>query len=282
LVLEAAQPGSGLNWERIELFESDCPDLSTVAREAWAERLADWFDLQLLFVDHLVQHHNLPYADALTHYTALFKRLGFGQPNQQAGTAAWRHFVATVRNQPSRQRRLQTVVDYAKSKLVSYSHYTYREFGCFGFDPPDKTGAVDLHFNPKNDCSAFGALDRRRADVRKAELAEMVAYIRRQFGTEAQTLHGASWLYSLEAYRRLFPDEFAASARIYKEPQFRCRGIGVWGQFIDRDDGLKPDLRDTFICRLTDLKLDALWWIFPLPLQVASAPISPVLSRPVR
>jgi hypothetical protein len=56
----------------------------------------------------------------------------------------------------------------------------------------------------------------------------------------------------------------------------------VWGQFIDRDDGLKPDLRDTFICRLTDLKLDALWWIFPLPLQVASAPISPVLSRPVR
>jgi hypothetical protein len=256
--------------------------LSDVDREAWAGRLADWFDLQLLFVDRLVLHHNLPYADALTHYTALFKRLGFGHPAQQAETTDWQHFVAATQNQPSRQRRLQTVVDCAKSKLVSYSHYTYREFGCFGFDPPDKTGAVHLHFNPKNDRSAFGALDSRRAGARKAELVELVVDIRRQFGAEAQTLHGASWLYNLEAYRRLFPNEFTASARIYKEPQFRCRGIGVWGQFIDHDDGLNSDLRDIFIRRLTDLKLDALWWLFPLPLQVASAPISLASLKPIR
>ena len=53
---------------------------------------------------------------------------------------------------------------------------------------------------------------------------------------------GASWLYNLEAYRRLFPASYVATARVLPD---RFRHMPLWGQFVNRHGAdlspLKPD-----------------------------------------
>jgi len=54
---------------------------------------------------------------------------------------------------------------------------------------------------------------------------------------------GGSWLYHLEAYRRLFPPGFLASAQA-EEPD--ARFLALWGQFLDHQGQVKPDMAQRF------------------------------------
>jgi hypothetical protein len=66
----------------------------------------------------------------------------------------------------------------------------------------------------------------------------------RERGASTATVVGGSWLYNIDAYHRLFPPGFLATARAGpNEYQF----IALWGQFLDRHGRVKPRIARPFL-----------------------------------
>ena len=106
-------------------------------------------------------------------------------------------------------------------------------------------------------------------DRRIAELRALFSLARKQEGLAPRVL-GASWLYNLRAYRRLFPDDYLASATP-TAPKFQH--MPLWGQFVDRRGGVRPDIANEFVSQLNRLtNLDELPKCFPLRVLKLESP----------
>ena len=77
------------------------------------------------------------------------------------------------------------------------------------------------------------------------------------------TVVGGSWLYNIDAYRRLFPPEYLATAKTGDaEYQF----LAQWGQFLDCHGHLKAPVAQAFLYRLARATTDEdLPRCFPYP-----------------
>jgi hypothetical protein len=84
---------------------------------------------------------------------------------------------------------------------------------------------------------------RDRRTQRLAELATMFRHLQAVVPATA-TVVGGSWLYNIEAYRRLFPPEFLATARAGAN---EYRFLALWGQFLDRHGHLRATTARTFL-----------------------------------
>jgi hypothetical protein len=82
---------------------------------------------------------------------------------------------------------------------------------------------------------------------------------------------GASWLYNVDAYRRLFPPAYLATARVLPG---RFRHMPLWGQFVDRRGAIREraarELRER-VGRVS--AVDGLDACFPLPVLTVEAPV---------
>jgi len=58
---------------------------------------------------------------------------------------------------------------------------------------------------------------------------------------------GASWLYNLEAYRRLFPRSYLTTARVLPG---RFRHMPLGGQFVNRRGEIREGTAREFLARL--------------------------------
>jgi hypothetical protein len=82
---------------------------------------------------------------------------------------------------------------------------------------------------------------------------------------------GASWLYNIEAYRRLFPPPYLATARVVGD---RFQRMPLWGQFLDHRGDLKPAIVREFRERLAHLQtIDGLGRCFPFQVRALEAPV---------
>jgi hypothetical protein len=91
--------------------------------------------------------------------------------------------------------------------------------------------------------------------------------------TERQPLQviGASWLYHLEAYRRLFPPSYLATAHVI-DPRFRH--MPLWGQFLDRHGEVKEHMTRQFLERLErQSRVDGLAHCFPFQVLSVNASV---------
>lgn len=89
-------------------------------------------------------------------------------------------------------------------------------------------------------------LAKGRRDRRLAELAALFGDVKRT-AREPVRVVGASWLYNLEAYRRLFPGACVATARVVRH---RFRHMPLWGQFMSRHGELRESMVGPFRERL--------------------------------
>ena len=122
-------------------------------------------------------------------------------------------------------------------------------------------GQVRLHFeNVEPD--GHSPLARDRAERRRADLRALFAPFARA-GDAAPTVVGTSWLYNLEAYRRLFPPAYLATARPITG---RFRHMPLWGQFLDRHGEVREQPARHFLERVDrQSSLDDLDGCFPFP-----------------
>ena len=68
---------------------------------------------------------------------------------------------------------------------------------------------------------------------------------------EARIVRGETWLYNRKEYARLFPPQFAASAKEV-EPGFQYRAL--WGQFVRSDGNIQTEQARTFLENVAGLK----------------------------
>ena len=242
--------------------------MSTAERTAHAKRLGEYFELQLRFAQHVGACNGLSLADAVLRYTNLHRRFGLGDPDH-ALAPAWQDYAERLSILPDLAARVAWTQEFYLAAPPDALPSEQKFFGCFGCEAPDGGGMVRIHFT-KADRDGLSPLHRSKIAQRQADLARLVAYIAQRFAG-AQSIRGISWLYNIEAYRRLFPPPYAASAR--PAERVRLNGASSWGQFLHHDDAIKPGLRDRFLAKFPAIDPAAPWRAFPLPALMAEAPL---------
>lgn len=225
------------------------------------ERYRDFFDLQLRFAEAVAEKTSMPIADTVLRITNFHRRFGLGDaPADGAPGPAWQQYSRRLEALTTHQQRADwTQAFYARSP-EEQSAFPGHVFGSFEFHASDATDIVRLHFYNRD---TLGPLSKTRMDARRRELESMFAYVRKRF-PNAGHVEGRSWLYGTEAYRRLFPEDYVRS-RVIIESGARFQGMSRWGQFLDREGRVKPQLKEMFLNNIARLNPDKLWEAFPLP-----------------
>lgn len=239
----------------------------TASGQARAERLRGWFELQLRFAEVAAARRGEPLGETVGVLTNLHRRFGLGTLGEGSVAALWRRYVEGIEACDGLAERLDwTVACCAEGPEATSSKPV---FGCFAFDAPDADGVVRIHFENRDD-DGVSPLVEAKAPRRRREAAAMFAHIAADYPA-ARTVKGGSWLYNLEAYRRLFPPQYGASRQ--RPERLRLNGTSSWGQLIDHLGQVKPKAREAFLANLAHLEPEAPWLVFPLPALAVSAPL---------
>ncbi|WP_337189048.1 hypothetical protein [Phenylobacterium sp.] len=245
-------------------------------REIRARTLGPYFEAQLRLAGHMAGLTGVSLGEAAWRYTNFHRRFGYGSPDEatRAGPAGnpWRAYATALEAADGLAAQVRATQDAFMNGQDERLPLPGQDgFGCFACEAPRPDGAVRIHFFNADTDGAGGPLAAGKAPRRRAELARMTAHVRREH-PQARTIRGKSWLYNLEAYRRLFPADYVASRTPAKGP-LHLTGTSSWGQLIDSREAIRPELRDAFVANLSRLDPDAPWRAFPLRVLSVEAPI---------
>lgn len=239
-------------------------------RIARAEQLAPWFALQLQLAEAVAERTAEPLGEAVTRLTNLHRRFGLGTAGQGPVASLWSDYRTRLEALPRGEPRLDwTLTCFVRGPAEARAPDKLY-FGCFSCDPPDGEGAVKIHFNNEDSADGVGPLRRGKIERRLAELTAMFAGIRNA-SPQARSVRGGSWLYNLEAYRRLFPQAYGAS-RTAPEV-LPLNGTSSWGQLIDHRWRVKSEVACVFLANLERVDPERPWLVFPFRALAARAPI---------
>jgi hypothetical protein len=224
-----------------------------------------FFDLQVEFAETVSALSRLPLPCCLLEYTNFYIRFGLGRGFDQ-DHPGWQEYLTSLRdvNDP----REWTYRFYSRRSDTVAAPGIVATFGCFSY--AQSNGArIRLHFhNAETDGRSPLAMEHR--DRRLGDLAMLFAHVKRTLREPLQVV-GASWLYNLNAYRRLFPEPYLATARVTHD---RFRHMPLWGQFVDRAGELRETTARQFRARLArQSSLEDLGHCFPLQVLALEAPV---------
>ncbi|HEY3949918.1 hypothetical protein [Phenylobacterium sp.] len=214
----------------------------------------------------------IPFARSLTLYTNLQRRFGLGYGGVGPAPPQWLAFLAEMEPLRTPEQRLDWTRSFYLTAPDDLPPADQRSFGCFRCDPPDVAGVLRIHFSNRDSADDVGPLSRAKTPRRLAELKTMFAFVRETW-PRTRTVQGRSWLYNLDAYRRLFPPAYGDS-RAPPAGRVGLGGTSSWGQFLDHREAVKPDLRAAFLHNIEAIDVEAPWRAFPLPALGATAPIA--------
>ena len=249
----------------------DADPLTSPALTSAAYLSPEYVDLQVRFAERVAEAAALPLDDALLRYTNFHRRLGLGVPDQAALPEQWRVLtdgIASLSHDSRVERLFAALASAGDGSAVLLPGRI--PFGCFACEPPNEEGMVRIHFGNRVQNTDVGPLHSSRVAERRAELRDMFGWLAGEYPA-ARRVDGGSWLYNLDAYRRLFPPEFAASREPRDGPPY-LHGMSTWGQFIDFRAHIRPDVRDAFLAALPGLDMTAPHRVFPYQVLFTSAP----------
>jgi len=234
--------------------------------EIYPER---FFEVQLIFARKVAEVTKRPLEDAVLHYTAMYRILGLDWSADPAHPT-WQAYVQAL--QPDRDMGAEGTYQFYYARSDSIPRQSdLPHYGCFAHEYLPDQHKIKLHFS-NQDYTEYGALSHQRMAIRKVELKEMFTSIRAEH-PEAEIVIGSSWLYNLEAYKRLFPVEYGQSAQ--EADRVPYLGRGLWGQFLNHEWQTNERTIATFLQRIEDatdmLQCDR---AFPFQLLFPKAPIA--------
>ena len=142
----------------------------------------------------------------------------------------------------------------------------------WSWDADDR--CVRLHFFPQRSSDGH-PLAQRHLPERQREFRDLVRRAALEH-PDAAWLRGRSWLYSIDAYRRIFPDVFIAGLEPL-EPDLQF--LACWGQLLDGAWRTRTDVASRLL-QAAELAstLDELETAFPYAMQQSRVPFSSVLA----
>ncbi|WP_293906449.1 hypothetical protein [Phenylobacterium sp.] len=244
----------------------------SVSRAERARRLAPSFEVQLRFARRMSELTGRPLGETALNFTHLHRRFALGVPGRAPISAVWAAFAHGLDAADSLAAQLAlTRATFLAAPEEPFPMPGQTAFGCFADEPPNAEGVVRVHFYNRDSDAAGGPLARAKSSRRRADLAALARHVAQTY-PDARRIAGRSWLYNLEAYRRLFPPDYAASCAPASEP-VHLVGTSSWGQLIDRHETIRPDVRDALLANLDSLDPAAPWRAFPHQVLVVSAPV---------
>jgi hypothetical protein len=228
----------------------------------------DYFSFQLGFAREVAHITDKSLTDVLIKYTSFYKTLRIADWDFDKNNPTWQEYLALLSNSDD---YAQTTYEFYLKQIAKKGEKNKKKlFGCFSYDYYEEEKKVQIHFRNTDDPEP-GALSKARMDTRLAELKEMFTNISEKH-PEAETVAGFSWLYSIEAYRRLFPPEYMHDSTV-NMTWFRTSTL--WGQFLDSFGELKEDLVAKFEnCIEGKQSIEDLATCFPLKVLETKANIS--------
>ena len=217
-----------------------------------------FFAVQAAFADRWTAVAGIPLADAALATTTWYHQVGGFGRDFDAAHLGWRTLTTQL-----------AIADDAAGLLHATARATARataspsaSASVLGFAWNAEEFEIRLTFR----CDRPGnvsPLASSELATRRAELRELVELALREH-PDARWIRGRSWLYDLEAYRRIFPSAFIRElTRLPPDLQF----LACWGQLLDRFGRVRADLAERF---LTDVAAaattDALEAAFPHPM----------------
>lgn len=228
-------------------------------RREEATRLEGYFDVQLQFAEIAARRTSRTLSETCLRYTNLHRRLGLGRRDGGATSAEWNRYAAGLEQCASLADRLAWTAAFYVA--VEPKEKAKHRFGCFSYELVGADDVVRIHFGNHDSADDSGPLARAKAERRRSELREMFGHIRTH-EPHARTVVGSSWLYNLEAYRRLFPLEYAASR--FEQAQLRLDGMSSWGQVLDFRGFVKPAIARAVLDNIETVDIAEPWKAFPL------------------
>ena len=220
-----------------------------------------FFDLQLAFAHKVTALSARPLAQVLLEYTNLYIRFGLGRDFDPAHPT-WQAYLAGLPD--TRDPGEWTYRFYVTRAGATAGPAVVASSGCFAY-AQSSDERIRLHFQ-NVEADGHSPLAADRVEQRVAELAALLEPVR-----QPVRIVGASWLYNLDAYRRLFPSSYLASARVMTG---RFQHMPLWGQFLDRHGAVRADRAGQLQDRLArQSSLDGLDHCFPLPVLSVEAPV---------
>lgn len=200
----------------------------------------DFIELQFDFAKKLNEKFNIDLVESIFSYTNIYLALtldfNFNKQNK-----IWLEFLSKFK--PSALYIYDYYLGILENTINRRDVRKSDPFGCFSYHLDKKESTIRLHFSNDNS-SGYGPLSIERMEERKRELKEMFTEIRKKF-PNAKHVMGKSWLYGLEAYKRLFPLEFLDKLELSKDDELQF--LTKWGQFLNSEGLVKKDLASKFL-----------------------------------
>lgn len=225
-----------------------------------------FFDLQFGFAETVAARSRRPLADIVFEFTNFYIRFGLGRDFDPAHPD-WRRYVAGLPE--ADDAREWTYRYYCMRGPDRGAPAVVATFGCFSYARL-ADGRLRLHFDNVETDGRSPLAEERRAR-RLAELRALFEHVARTEPPDAR-VRGGSWLYNVEAYRRLFPKSYVASATPMRG---RFRHMPLWGQFLKADGTVREAPARAFVARLErQSTAEDVEECFPLSPLAVEAPVA--------
>jgi hypothetical protein len=224
----------------------------------------EFFDLQLRFAKRVAELSGVSLAEAVGSHTNIFVRLGMGQ-KLDLRDSDWQDYLTEMATVQEKAEWTHAV--HARRLHIPAGPTPTNAVGCFSYALIGQERAR-LHFRA-GDRASESPLSTENLRLRQGELATLFSKLRAS-SSESTQIVGASWLYNLRSYRRLFPEPYLASLRSIAHPYQR---MPLWGQFLTRDRRVRPEARARFLEGITQASsLSELDLCFPFSVLTTTSP----------
>lgn len=221
------------------------------------------FAFQLEFAKEMARRTGLPLFECIQNYTQALRSEMFDESTS---------FTKPLPG-VSEKNVLDFVYDRYKTNVLQRREEVKKEghlFGCFGYNASPDTAQVYIHFLNR-EWEPTGPLSAEKIDRRKEELRNMFTEVKQKM-PYAKEVYGKSWLYHLDAYKRLFPESYTKRPEIDTDPSL-WKTTSIWGQFVDSDYRLKRDLAQKFMERIKSVPTEELAYALEFPPLKVHGPI---------
>ncbi len=209
-----------------------------------------FFELQLKFAQKILEKFGGEMDDILFNYTTFPRSIDLLKPPFDHSNLIWRQYIQGLRaaGDPAEWTYNYYLAHHSPEPTSKDTEiHGHKPFGGFYFVLRNEHIIRPHSIRLADDLSPYSPFSSKRLDESLGNLKRMFQFIKETIeGTN--TVVGNSWMYNLEAYRRLFPSEYTKDMKESSANEFQF--LALWGQFFDWKGDIKAHLAEQLLSRI--------------------------------